>query len=62
MKGLEKFYPKMIFSKTLTENLLSKKPKKPETILSNMVCQGEVIITDDIKFIVENVSKSSIQL
>ena len=32
MKGLEKFHPTMIIVKTLTEILLSKKPKNPETI------------------------------
>ena len=39
MKGLEKLYPVMIFLKTSTETLSMKKPKNPETILSNMVCQ-----------------------
>ena len=41
MKGLEKRYPTMIFSKTLTETLPLKNLKNFKTIPSNMVCQGK---------------------
>ena len=41
-----------IFSKTLTETIPLKKPKNPETIPSNMVCQGKVFNNDKIMYIV----------
>ena len=39
MKGFELFLSTMLFSKILTETLSLKKPKNPETLPSNTVCQ-----------------------
>ena len=36
----------------INETLPSKKPKNPENLLSNMVCQWKVFITDDRLYIV----------
>ena len=39
MKGVEKLYSAMLFSKTVTETFLSKKPKNPETNLKHGIRQ-----------------------
>ena len=50
-----------IFSKTTTETLPLEKPKNPETIPSNMLCQWKVFNNDEFLFIVGKVLQNAIQ-
>ena len=43
----------MMFSKASTETIPLKKPKNPETILSNMVCQRKIFKYDDIFYMLK---------
>ena len=45
----------------MTETITIEKPRNPDTIPSNMVCQGKVFNNDNIFFIVEKVLKFRIQ-
>ena len=45
------------FSKTLTETILLEKPKNPETIPSNMVCQWKILNDSGLLYIIRKVNK-----
>ena len=49
-----------IFPETMTETITIEKPKNPETIPSNMVCQRKVFNNHDVLYIVEKILKNSI--
>ena len=45
----------------MTETITIEKPKNPETIPPNLLCQGKVFVNDDILYIVEKVLKTTFQ-
>ena len=60
MKGLETLNSTIIFSKTSTETLPMKKPKNPEFIPSNIVCQSKLFIHSGVLYIIRLVRRSKL--
>ena len=57
MKRLEKFYPMMMFSRTSTETVPSKKPNHPETTPLNLVCRWKIFSNREVLYNTRKVIK-----